>query len=155
MTVSNSGKILVFNTGNFETVATIAGLTAPRYILPVGADKAVVSDLRNPYLSILNLKNYTIEDQVYIGTGTEQMVSIGENLFAASWSFNNKIFKVNATTMVVTDSITVGIQPNSMVKGKDGNLWVLCDGGYSGNWFGHENARLVKVDPQNMDILKE
>ncbi|MEZ5071811.1 MAG: hypothetical protein R2751_12850 [Bacteroidales bacterium] len=37
----------------------------------------------------------------------------------------------------MVDSVRVGIQPNSMVLDRWNTLWVLCDGGFEGNAFGH------------------
>lgn len=155
MTVSNSGKILIFHIRTFEHLGTITGLTAPRYMEFISAGKAVVSDLHSPYLAVINIQNYTIEDQIYVGAGTEQLTVHGEFLFAASWSFSNKIFRISIPEMTVKDSLLVGIQPNSMLMDANDKLWVLCDGGYPGNSFGHERARLVRIDPVGFSIEKE
>lgn len=59
--VNNSGKIEVCNPTNLLRVATITGFTSPRFIVPVSASKAYVSDYISNSISIVNLVNNTVQ----------------------------------------------------------------------------------------------
>ncbi len=154
MTVSNSGKILIFHTGTLQHSGTIAGLSAPRYMEFISDSLAIVSDLYEKNMTIVNVHTHSISRRIPVGGTTEQIIVLDDHVYAASWSFNNKLYKISLDEMRVTDSLTTGIQPNSMVSDRDGNLWVLCDGGYPGNFAGHENARLLKIDPASLSVSR-
>jgi DNA-binding beta-propeller fold protein YncE len=147
--VSNSGKIVVFNTNSFNHVATMGGFTAPRYIEFLPGNKAVVSDLYSEELSFVDLEDYSISSRMNLGGSSEQMLLVGKFLYVISWSFNNKIYKIDPENYVVIDSLTTGIQPNSIILDKEGFLWVLSDGGYEGNPFGHDRPGLLKINLEN------
>lgn len=154
ITVNNSGLIYVIDPTNAKHIATIGGLTSPRYILPINDSIAYVSDLYSPDITIINTKTYQKTGNVHIGNSTESMIKLQNKVFACSWSFNRKIYVINITQNTCKDSITVGLQPNSIVLDKSGFLWILCDGGYSGNPAGHENPSLWKINPQNNQIIQ-
>jgi hypothetical protein len=153
--VSNSGKIIVFNISNFQHIATIGGFTAPRYIEFLPGRKAIVSDLYSEQLSIVDLERITISSTLHLGRNSEQMLLAGNDLFVTSWSFSNKVYKIDAEKFKLIDALSTGIQPNSIVQDKEGYLWVLTDGGYEGNSIGHEKAVLVKIDPVNFKIIQQ
>jgi sugar lactone lactonase YvrE len=54
---------------------------------------------------------------------------------------------MDTETDQIIDSIKVGKQPNSMVKDKNGMLWVLSDGGYPYSPAGQEKASLARINP--------
>jgi hypothetical protein len=56
---------------------------------------------------------------------------------------------VNALGDILVDSVQVGLEPNSMVTDKNGNLWVLCSGGY----LNEENPTLWKIAPASREVL--
>jgi hypothetical protein len=56
------------------------------------------------------------------------------------------VFVVDTEIDSLVDSIQVGKQPNSMVMDKNGDIWVLCDGGYTGSPYGQENASLWHIN---------
>jgi hypothetical protein len=152
ITVSNSGKILVIQREDFKHIGSIGGLTAPRYMHFISDSQMIVSDLYEKNLTVVNTRSYEIERKIHAGSSTEQMVIVGDYLYAAAWSFNNKLYKISLEQLKTVDSLTTGIQPNSMVKDKEDRIWLLCDGGYPGNYAGHEHAQLQRIDPVNMRI---
>ncbi|NSW46026.1 MAG: YncE family protein [Bacteroidales bacterium] len=155
ITVNNSGLIYVINPENAKYIATISSFISPRYILPINDSLAYVSDLYSPYISIINTKKYQKTAQIFIGKSTESMVLWQNKVFACNWSFGNKIFVVDIHQHQCIDSIQVGLQPNSIQLDKNGNIWVLCDGGYNGNPIGHEKASLWKINPQTHEAVKK
>ncbi len=160
--VNNSGCIHVVDANNLLHLGTIEGLPSPRNILFLGNNIALVSDLYARGISIVNTN--TLEVTGKINTGgtslpfyqhpTENLIKIGGNIFTNCWSFDNKVLVISAETLSVIDSITVGIQPLAMVKDKNNNLWVINDGGYSGNPFGWEKPSLMMINSTSLKVEK-
>jgi YVTN family beta-propeller protein len=127
--VNNSGKIEVVNPSNCFATNTITGFTSPRYILPVSATKAYVSDLFANAISIVNLSSNTRSGSVPFPAESEAMVMANGEVFVSSTS-SDKVYVMNPNTDAVTDSIAVAKGGNSMVIDNNGKLWVLCYGDY-------------------------
>ena len=153
--VSNSGKVLVFSINTFKHLATIGGLGAPRNIVQLEKNKAYISDLWNPYLTIINPETNTVTGKVELGSSSENMIESNGLVFISSWSYNNKIFVVDPENDRLIDSIEVIKQPNSMVIDRDSKLWVLSDGGYKGSPYGQDTAGLIRIDPVSRKIERK
>lgn len=150
--INNSGKIVVVNVANNKYLGKISGLTSPRYIEFISDTKAYVTDLYSPSIAVFNPQTYEVTGYVQIGKGTEQMVRYGNYLYACSWSFNNKVYKIDINTDKTVDSLTVTKQPNSMVIDKNNKIWVLSDGGYDNSPYGQEKGALTRIDAQTFAI---
>ena len=154
LVINNSGKIIILNTNTFKHIATITGLTSPRYILIISNTKAYISDLYNKNIAIFNPETFEITGSIRIGNSTENMVQFENRVFATSWSYNNKVYKINTDTDKLTDSLTVAKQPNSIILDKNNKLWVLSDGGFPGIPGGQDTAALTKIDASTFTIEK-
>jgi len=154
--VNNSGKIEVVSPIDFASVKTITGMMSPRFIQQINANKAYVSDLESPVINILNLQTNTITGQINTIKATDRMLLYNNTVFVCNWSQyyvhqnNNTVQVINATTDKLTDSITVGKEPNSMVMDKNNKLWVLCSGGYNNE----EIPSLVCINPNTLSVEK-
>lgn len=155
LVINNSGKILVMNAGTFRHVATISGLGSPRFIEIVDQHKAYVSNLHARSITIIDPLSFEITGTIDVGGTTEQMVRHGEALFATGWSMNNQVYKIDAGTDTVIDSLTVALQPNSIVADRNGVLWVLSDGAYQGAPCGWEWPALSKIDPESFSVMEK
>ncbi|MDD2637117.1 MAG: YncE family protein [Bacteroidales bacterium] len=153
--VNNSGKIMVIDIDDFKHVATIPNLTSPRYIEFIDENKAYVSNLYSPYITIIDPSSNTRIGEILVGNSTEQMLRLDDYLYATSWSFNNKVYKINSKNDELVDSIQVTKQPNSIVKDKYNRIWVLSDGGYEGNPTGQVIAALTCINTNTFEIEKE
>jgi hypothetical protein len=153
--VNNSGLIYELDSRSVEYQAKISGLTSPRYMTIINHEKAYVSDLYTTGISIVDLNAKQLTGVVEVGRSTEEMALIGNEIFAANWSGygqslrNDKILVINIFHDELTDSISVGLEPNSMVVDKNGYLWVLCSGGY----LNEEIPTLWKMDAPNRHIV--
>jgi len=57
---------------------------------------------------------------------------------------------INTQTDQVVDSVVVGHEPESMVTDKNGKIWVLCSGSYSGEYY----PELICLDPETFSAVK-
>jgi hypothetical protein len=76
------------------------------------------------------------------------------SLWVASWSYDSLLTKISIPGDSILGSLVVGFQPNSMIADRNGMIWILCDGGYTGIPGGKKPARLVKVHPNHFSIEK-
>jgi hypothetical protein len=150
--INNSGKVLVFNPDNFKHISTISGLASPRYICFVNDQKAYVSDLYSPYISIIDPGSDQVTGSIHLGAGSEQMQAYGGFVYVCSWSYHDKVYRINHQTDRVTDSLTLTRQPNSMVLDADNKLWVLSDGGFQGSPDGQVAPALTRIDAESFRI---
>ena len=150
--VNGSGKVYVINVDDYKHLATVSGLTSPRYIGFIDSRKAYITDLYSPLISVLDLTTNTVTGTIEVGAGTEQIICYKDWAYVCSWSMNNKIYRINTRTDKVEGFVEVPIQPNSMVLDKNNKLWVLSDGSFEGSAYGHEKAALTRIDPETFRI---
>jgi DNA-binding beta-propeller fold protein YncE len=155
--VNNSGVIFTIDVNTFKIVDIITGFISPRYIHFVSDSKAYVTDLYGSKIYIINLITKKISGAIPVPQhdSTEQMVQSGKYVFTNCWSYDNKILVIDSENDIIVDSITVGIQPNSMAIDKNNKLWVLTDGGYQGNPYGHEIPALFCINTSDFEIEKK
>ncbi|MDR2291987.1 MAG: YncE family protein [Prevotellaceae bacterium] len=155
--VNNSGVIFTIDINTFKVIDIITGFTSPRYIHFVDDNKAYVSDLYSSKIYILNILTKKISGSIPVKghNSTEQMVQSGKYIFTNCWSYDKKILVIDSENDIIVDSITAGIQPNSMVIDKNNKLWVLTDGGYQGNPYGHEIPSLFCINTSDFKIEKK
>ncbi|MEG1607061.1 MAG: DUF5074 domain-containing protein [Mucinivorans sp.] len=153
--VNNSGKVVVIDIETCQYLGTIKGLNSPRYIVQQSATKIYISDLYSRSITIANPTTFELTGSVAVGGSTEQMVLDKEFLYACSWSFNNKLYKIDTRTDRVIDSLSLTKQPNSMTIDKDGKIWVLSDGGYIGSPYTPEVATLSRINTHTFTIEQQ
>jgi DNA-binding beta-propeller fold protein YncE len=160
LVVNNSNTVEVVDMNTFKVTRTIAGFEMPRQMLmykdQLGKTRGLVSQLGSTKIAIVSLDSLAITGYIEAGKSTDRMVIIGQKLFVANWSEfyipkpNNTITIFDLTTGLLTDSIVVTREPNSMVLDASGKLWVLCSGGY----MGEETPALICIDPDQKTIVR-
>jgi YVTN family beta-propeller protein len=148
--VNNSGKIEIVKVHDLASVKTIIGLISPRYISFVAADKAYISSLYSDSVAVLDAATNSIKGYIDVRHPSESIASIYTTAYIARWTGDNKIMVVNTATDLVTDSIEVGMEPESMVIDRFETLWVLCNGG----WKRDHYAELVAINTMTNTIVK-
>lgn len=137
----------------------------PRYIHFLSSDKAYVTDLYSPYITIFNPRTMqyvgsipTGQPDAYGYCSTEEMVQWKDKVFTNCWSYSNKILVVDTTKDEVCDSIVLNSwQPKSMVMDARGKLWIITDGGYSmeDDSFGDNIPHLYRIDAETLTIEQD
>lgn len=129
----------------------ITDFMSPRYMLPLGPQKAYVSDLVSTQLWIINPQDMTHTGTIDMGKSTETMVQVGQEVYVTNWSKayvdmdNNTVQVVDVNNDIKVADITVGKEPNGMVVDKNGMVWVLCEGAL---WDAEPGQpELWKIDP--------
>jgi DNA-binding beta-propeller fold protein YncE len=148
--VNNSGKIEVADRNNMFSAATIGGINSPRYIAFISDVKAYVTSLYSDSITILDLVSNSISGYINIKHTSESIVTYFTSAYIAHWAGGNKIMVINTINDQVTDSIEVGMEPESMVIDVNGMLWVLCNGGWKRDHF----AELIGINTLNNTIEK-
>jgi hypothetical protein len=150
LVVNNSGKIEVINKNDFKMVQTITGLKSPRYLLPINANKAYVSDLYDNALSVVNLNNGVVESKINMPGWTEEMLLYQNKVYVTNIT-RPYLLSVNSANNLVEDTLACGYASNSIVKDNNNKIWVLS-GGDKDKGF---SAFLTCFDPINMEIVKQ
>jgi DNA-binding beta-propeller fold protein YncE len=102
-------------------------------------------------LAIVDLALNKVKGYINIRRSSESLVVAGSKAFVANWIAGNEIVVVDIATDRISDSLTVGIEPESMAVDRSGKIWVLCNGG----WTRQNYARLISIDPSTLSIVKE
>lgn len=152
--VNNSGIIYIVNLNDMKFSGKITGLTSPRYMLIVNDSLAYVSDLYDTRIAEINLYTNSISGYINLGCSSEFMCLKNGKVFVSSWSYRNMVYSFDALTGNIIDSATVGKQPNSMVIDKNNNLWVLCDGCFSGSSYGEECPSMWCLNTSDLSEIR-
>ncbi|MBP3482899.1 MAG: YncE family protein [Alistipes sp.] len=154
--VNNSGVIFVIDLATFRIIGTIDGLTSPRYICFYDEHRAYVTDLYDTRITKFDPATLKITGHIETGyDSTERIVAYDRFLLVACWSYNDKIIVIDTDDDTVCDTISVGIQPSSLVLDRNGKIWVLTDGGYEGSPYGYTAPALYRIDAATRRLEKE
>jgi DNA-binding beta-propeller fold protein YncE len=143
--MNGSGKIEVCHPHTLVKTATITGLQSPRYILPVSATKAYVSDMAANQVYKVDLSTNTVTGGIAMPGATEEMAFLGNKLYITC-STSDKLYVADIGADSLVDSLTVNFGANSLRLDAEGKLWILCGGDY----FQSIPGSLHKIDPSTM-----
>lgn len=154
LVINNSGIIFAIDTDTFRVLSSLTGLVSPRYVHFVNDRKAYVTDLYDSRITVFDPRTFEITGHIPLPghKSAERMVQRGDTVFTNCWSYDNKLLAIDVRQDEVVDSITVGIQPNSLVIDRYGKLWTATDGGYEGSPYGHEAPALWRIDAETLQI---
>ena len=152
---NNSGRIETARLDSFVSTATITGITSPRWLLQISPEKAYASDLYSTDIHILSLKNKEVSGRINTGKPAEALAMVDGKVFALHWSSlggynNNSLAVIDPLRDSVTEILVLRKEPNSMAVDHQGNLWVLCSGGF----LFEETPALYCIDPKNLEIIR-
>lgn len=131
-----SNKIEVVDRTTFESVATIdTRLSNPRYISFANGKAYVTNwgdgnDPDDDYVAVFDADSFDFLKEIPVAEGPEKIISEGDQVFVAhagGYSFNDQVSVIETGDDTVTEELTVGFVPNSLVV-SGGNLLVLSSG---------------------------
>lgn len=143
--MNNSGKVVVVDPGSFAELAVITGFQSPRYFLPVGGNKAYVTDYYAGKIAVVDLVNNTITGHIPSSGTTQEMALTGGKAYVVNET-RGEVHVIDPVTDAVTDTIVVSKGANSIVVDANGKLWVACTGG------GGTAPSLKRIDPATATV---
>lgn len=152
--VNNSGVIYIINPWTGLLTGGIKGLTSPRYMYFVGADKAYVTDLVAERINIINPVTRKIVGNIPTPghKSTEQIVRARGMLWVSCWSYDNTLLVIDPSSDRVVQELRVGLQPTSLAVDAQSNLWSVSTGGYAGSTYGHEAPSLRRINTETQSV---
>lgn len=148
--VNNSGKIEVVSAGPGRSdIGTIDGMESPRRFLGLNPKKAYVTDLYADRIHIVDPTAMEVKGGIPTDGWCEAILKKDGKVFVTNMD-QGRVDVIDPVKDVITDSLGLSEQPNSMVKDANGKLWVLCDGG-----FEEEMPALYRIDPQKVEVEKQ
>ncbi len=155
--VNNSAKIEVVKHGEFESFATIEGLTQVRYFVGEGNKGYATIWGEEGAVKVIDLVGNTVTKTISVGNGPEQMVIVDGKVYVVNsggFDPDNTVSVIDMATDEVVNTITVGDSPSSIVADEAGNIYVLCQG--LAAWTGTETAsKLYKITSSNNEVELE
>lgn len=149
--LNNSGFVRVLDTANVKEVGRINGLSFPRRFLGINANKAYVSHLYRPYISVVDLSTQQIIKTIPSNyPNTEDMVAYKQYVYVSNWDTASPyLYKINTLNDSVEATINLQVRaPHSMVMAGE-QLWVLAGNPYKGT-----PSHLVCIDANTDTLLK-
>jgi hypothetical protein len=144
LVVNNSGKIDVVASDDLRLLGSITGMTSPRYMAKVNNSKAYVSDLFEGDIYVVNTDDLSISGRIPAGGWVERMVVASSGQVYAASMTRDQILVLDPVLDAAVDSFATGREPEGMLLGTDGRLYVLCTGG-----FGEAEPELIAFDPDS------
>ena len=155
--VNNSKYIYKVDPMTMKYKSKLDGFVLPRYMLSINKNKAYVSDQGLTGLWIVNPETMQNTGFIELGNTTEKMIRVGDEVIVTNWSnyyqpetSNSTIQFVNVETDELVGEMTVAAEPNTIVKDKNDNVWVLCSGGY----MPPSEPALFCINPVTREIIK-
>jgi len=155
LTINNSGKVYMLN-DDFEVETVITGISSPREICAGSGNRLYVSSLYKPFIYVIDAAQGILSDSIYTERPVENLLIHAGKLWATHWSKlvstqnNNALLVIDTTTLMLEDSVIIGVEPNSMGVDVNGFIWVLCSGGFDHT----EIAKLVVIDPLSHSVIR-
>lgn len=154
--VNNAAKVEVVNVADFVSTATIENVGTPRFFIVVDEHKGYLSDWASG-IKVIDLHTNSVSGTIATGgTGAEQMVKIGSEIFVANlggFGNDSTVSSINTSTDVLSSTLEVGHRPQALAVDADGKLWVLCSG--IQDWVNPANdtpGKLVRVNPATKTV---
>jgi hypothetical protein len=148
LVVNNSGRLEAVNPSDFRAEESISGFTSPRFLLPVSAEKAYVSDLYANALWILKKGNSQPSGSIPMPGWTEEMLFSSGKAWVLCRS-KPWVLGINPQTDRVEDTLMLPGNGTSMAKGPEGKIWV----GFENQAGGAPGIMLLHPDSASADFI--
>lgn len=157
--LNGSGKIEVININNAVSIASITGLSSPRYMVFKDTSTAYVSDWVSNSVKEIDLTTNTIVRSISVGAGPEGMLIANNKLYVANcggYGLDSTISVIDLNTNLETKKVVVGDAPVAIFEDENSKLWVLCRGSYGVDFMTSDDdteGKLVKLNTAQESII--
>lgn len=149
LVINNSGKIVVLDSASLRFKHEITGFSSPRYVTAsYDGTKAFVSDLYSDELYVVSTSNYTISNHIPLKGWTDQMVLVANHLWVANRE-KPYIYVVDIDQEKLIDSIGVGNNANTLIRLRNEEVTVLCEGKLNTE----EESKVYFIDPKARQVI--
>ncbi|XOV93170.1 MAG: DUF5074 domain-containing protein [Bacteroidota bacterium] len=154
--VNNSNKVEALNLENMVTDYTISDLKLPRY-MTTSSTKGYISEWVSfsdiGQVSIVDLKTGIIQKSIQTDYGAEGVIIANNYLFVSN-NFSTTVSIIDLASESVIKNIEIGSSPGEMVIDKNGNVWLICGGGYDLDYNPLGDGKLIEIDPSILEVSK-
>ncbi len=154
LVVNNSNKVEALNLTDMTMDYTISDLKLPRYMTSQG-DKGYVSEWVSfsdvGCISVIDLTTGEIEKSIETDYGAEGVLITDGKLFVSN-NFSTTLTVIDLSSETVVKTIDVGSSPGEMEVDADGDIWLICGGGYDDNYSPLGDGKLFEIDPAATSI---
>lgn len=141
LVVNNSGKVDGLNLEDGSIDVSMGGMSSPRYFLGVKPGKAYISDLTSNTISVVDTENAAVLSVISADGWTERMILVNSKAYVGNMT-TNEVLVINTDLDEIIARIKVGREPESLVLDGNGDIRVLCTGG-----FGESLPGIWKINP--------
>ncbi|MDH5475777.1 MAG: hypothetical protein OEX22_08825, partial [Cyclobacteriaceae bacterium] len=149
--VNNSNKVEVINAHTLESITSFDA-ALPRY-MTIANGKGYLTewgaDFATPRVKVIDLSNHTVQSEIIVESGAEQIVTAKGKVYVAN-SWSNTISVIDPSTdQVITNIATNFWGISGLSVDKDENVWGVYAG--STNWtvtpsVANNDGAIVKVN---------
>ncbi len=132
--LNNAQKIEIASAKTLKSIGRIDSLKQPRFMIPVGNNKAYVSqwiDGKQSVIAVIDLTNNSIIQQIDLQhSGAENMVMVNGKVYVANsggYDRDSTVSVINIDANTQTDYV-IGDNPVDVVVDKNNAVWVLTKG---------------------------
>jgi len=158
--VASAGKIVVADPLTMQTEATIDGFELPHHFLPVGNNKAYVSqwgsDGVTGAVKEVDLNSNSITGTIPTRGGPEYMLKRANDVYVSmtgGYLVDSVVTVINTNSDQISDNIAVDFVPSSMQLDANSDIWVLCRGLIDQqNPSNNRPGKLIKLVNNQIDL---
>lgn len=147
LVLNNSGKVIAVDIQTLEKKVVITGLTAPRYVQPVGK-YVFITDIYHDKLTICQRNDGTQVKELPMSGWTEELIVVDGQVWVTNKA-SDYLALIDIASLTIADTLTTRSGPTFLEKDQLGNVWVLSAGD------GSDPPALQAFEPGNSTPLKE
>lgn len=155
--MNGSAKVEIIDVNTAQSIGTLNGLSAPRYIVARNSGIAYLTDWISNSVKIIDATNNTITNSIAVGTGPEGMAISGDKLFVTNsggYGLDSTVSIIDINNNTVINTIVVGDAPVAAATDVNGKVWILCRGDFGD--FSDPNddtkPKLIRINQNTLSI---
>lgn len=150
--VNNSNKIEVVNKSDFKSVSSLSS-NSPRYMAGIGNNKAILTNLYDNSVKVVDLNSNTISSQININHWSDGMSVLDSVTYITT--YENMVMMVNNKKLSLMDSFATATGLSKVVNFGAGKLAILCTGKIdwnTGNTLENGTVQIYSSDSGKVNV---